>query len=167
MRLRNYVLLFMMIFILSSCSNTESEIEGISKKYYDTFVNSYKLYEERMQKHNGQFVDSNGDIIDFFHIGVFEDSDIVEVSKEDSKRKVNGEDTVLTEKEAQLKDDFLSLYFLNHLEFFPDDMRKSIIEMTPEYADSIEATIKLEEKIIDTLKLDKKSITESLQTEIK
>ncbi len=168
MRLRNYVLLFMMIFILSSCSNTESEIEGISKKYYDTFVDGYKLYEERMQKHNGQFVDSNGEAIDFFHIGIFENSDITEVAEEDMRRIEAGKDTVLTEKEIQLREDFLTLYFLNGLNYlFPDDMKKSIIEMNPEYADPIEATIELEKKIIDTLKLDKESITESLQTETK
>ena len=151
-----------MIFIFSSCSHTESEIDGISKKYYDTFVNGYELYEERMEKHNGQFVDANGEAIDFFHIGIFENSDITEVAAEDMRRKEAGQDTVLTKKETQLREDFLTLYFLNGLMYlYPDDMKEEIIEMKPEYANPIEATIELEKKIIDTLALDKESITES------
>ena len=60
MKVKNSILLFILITILSGCNvvSSGSIPEDISKKYYKMFVESYELYEERVQEYNGQFVDT-------------------------------------------------------------------------------------------------------------
>ncbi|WP_106496286.1 hypothetical protein [Lentibacillus sp. Marseille-P4043] len=77
------------------------------------------------------------------------------------------QDAVLTEKESQLKDDIMSLYFLKQIDFFNDDLKKKTIENNPEYANPVKASINLEKEIIKTIGLKKESITASLQKKSK
>jgi hypothetical protein len=163
MRRRNSVLLFIVITILSGCSGS-SIPEDISKEYYKIFVESYELYEERVQKCNGQFVDANGELIDFGEEGIFVDSSIMEAVWEDRKRKENGEERVLTEKEEQLKNDFIALYLIKQLDFMTEDLKQMLMNENPDYSDPLQAAIHLEEKLINTLELDKKPVTDKLIT---
>ncbi|MDQ1000375.1 hypothetical protein QFZ28_000775 [Neobacillus niacini] len=166
MRRRNSVLLFIVITILSGCSGS-SIPEDISKEYYKMFVESYELYEERVQRYNGQFVDDNGELIDFGEEGIFVDSSIMEAAWEDRKRKENGEEGILTEKEEQLKNDFIALYLIKQLDFMTEDLKQMLMNENPEYSDPLQAAINLEKKVIHTLKLGKKPVTASLITEDK
>ncbi|MGP9043983.1 hypothetical protein [Cytobacillus kochii] len=169
MKLKNNMLLVIVIFILSGC-NTPSSIsnspEGISDEYYKMFIESYELYEERVQEYNGRFVDSNGEIIDFSEKGVFTDP-ILEVAWEDRKRKENGEKGVLTEKEDQLISDFMSLYFIKQLDSMNEELKQTVIGNQPEYSDPLKAAIDLEKKVMKTLEIKRDSVTAGLESEAK
>ncbi|WP_106496288.1 hypothetical protein [Lentibacillus sp. Marseille-P4043] len=90
MKLKKYILLLILIFIFSGCHNSNIP-EGFSKEYYNDFVKSYELYEKRVKKYDGKFVDDNGELIDF-EGDIFKDSDLLEVAWEDRKRKEDGKD---------------------------------------------------------------------------
>lgn len=170
MKVKNVFLLIIIISVLSGCSiipSGNSIPEDISKEHYKVFVKAYELYEERVQEYSGEFIDANGEIIDFSEENIFNDSDILEVDWEDTKRKENGEVGLLTGKEDKLIGDFLSLYWIKQLDYLPDDLKQMSIETNPEYSDPIQAAIDLEENVIDMLELDKESITAKLETEVR
>lgn len=149
--------------ILSGCNVFGNSIPNdISKEYYKVFVDSYELYEERVKEYNGKFIDNNGELIPFGEEGIFTDPSILEVGWEDAKRKENGEEGLLTEAEDQLMGDFIALYYLKQFDAMPEQLKQMSIDANPEYKDPIQAAINLEEKIIKTLKLNKKPITASL-----
>lgn len=169
MKLKNNMLLVIVIFILSGCntlSSSSNSPEGISDEYYKMFIESYELYEERVQEYNGRFVDSNGEIIDFSEKGVFTDP-ILEVAWEDRKRKENGEKGVLTEKEDQLISDFMSLYFIKQLDSMNEELKQTVIGNQPEYSDPLKAAIDLEKKVMKTLEIKRDPITAGLESEAK
>ncbi len=64
------VLIVCTILIGCNTSSSESSIpEDISNENYKTFVESYELYEERVQQYNGQFVhekESNNIMVNLF-----------------------------------------------------------------------------------------------------
>jgi hypothetical protein len=169
MKVKNRFLLLFVVIILSACNKAPSGSipEDISKKNYKVFVESYELYEERVKEYDGQFVDANGELIEFDEEGIFTDSSILKVAWEDRKRKENGEKGVLTEKEVQLKDDFMSLYFIKQIDYFTKELKQMAIDKNPEYADPVQAAINLEKKIINTLELEKKPVTAKLKKEPK
>ncbi|ASV70244.1 hypothetical protein [Cytobacillus kochii] len=169
MKLKNNMLLVIVIFILSGCntpSSSSNSPEGISDEYYKMFIESYELYEERVQEYNGRFVDSNGEIIDFSEKGVFTDP-ILEVAWEDRKRKENGEKGVLTEKEDQLISDFMSLYFIKQLDSMNEELKQTVIGNQLEYSDPLKAAIDLEKKVMKTLEIKRDSVTAGLESEAK
>ncbi|QSF36386.1 hypothetical protein ICR95_28235 (plasmid) [Priestia megaterium] len=166
MKVKSSILLFIILTILSGCnvvSSGSNTPKDISKEHYKTFVKSYKLYEERVQQYNGQFVDEKGELIDFKEKGIFPDSDILGIAWEDKKRKEKGEKGVLTNKENEIINDFLSLYFIKQLDFMTEDLKQMSISKNPEYANPVQAAINLEQKVIDILELEKEPVTASLK----
>jgi len=68
MKIKNLLILVALFILLSGC-NTDlfgtDRPEGISKKYYDMFVESYEIYEKRVIKYNGNFLDENNELLEF------------------------------------------------------------------------------------------------------
>lgn len=128
MRIKNLIIIVLSILLLSGC-NIElfgtNRPEGISKKYYDMFVESYEIYEERVLKYNGDFLDENNELIEFENgpPGALTESDIASTYRDDMKKIEDGkpEQVKLTEKENQLHGDFLKLYSLKSWDFFNPD----------------------------------------------
>ncbi|MFD1415385.1 hypothetical protein [Oceanobacillus jeddahense] len=162
MRVKMGLILFITFLLLVGCNSDASGKntvpDDMSKEYYDDFVKSYELYEERAQEHNGSFVDDNGNEIDFDDL--FIDEDLIRLGVESDNKIDRGEEPILNETELQLVNDIISLYWLkgndeSSIEFA---MRDHFDSETPE-----EHAIKLEERVIDILELDKDSITAELQ----
>lgn len=160
------VLIVCTILIGCNTSSSESSIpEDISNENYKTFVESYELYEERVQQYNGQFVHENGELIDFSEHGMFEDTDLLEVVREHTEKIENGEEGILTKIEDELIHEFISLYFIKQIDYLTEDMKQMAIKTNPEYDDPMQTAISLEKKIIQTLKLEKEPVTATLQAE--
>lgn len=168
MRIKKSILLFALITILSGC-NDKSDVgnseDGISTEHKKDFIEGYETYEERVNQYDGNFIDQNGELIEF-NDGIFPQSDLLELAWEDRKRSEDGEEVVLSEKESQLITDFLSLYELKKFDYFTEDIKQKMIEENPEYANPLQASINLEEKIIDTLELDKEAVTTNLLSDV-
>lgn len=99
--MKNRILSFIVFILVSGCSSAQYEsniLEDISKENYTIFVESYELYEERVETTNGQFVDAYGGLIDFNGDGdVFADSDLLETAGEHCEKLENDEEGILTE----------------------------------------------------------------------
>lgn len=137
--------------------------DGISKEHYKEFVDSYELYEERVEKYNGAVIFDVG-MEDFDGDEELLVGDIRENAAEDRGKRENGEKGIFTEKEKQLYDDFNTLYSVKGA-FQTLDKELNLETPKEKYGDPIQASIDLEKRIIDNLELDKKSITAELQEE--
>lgn len=167
MKVKISILLMMAMTIISGCNlaSSESNIpEDFSKKYYQMFVDSYELYEERVQENNGQFVDANGEPIEF-GAEIFTDPDMMEKIWEDTKKKLDGKKGLFTETERLLIHDFVSLYFAKQAGSWDESFKEAVYATEPEYADPIQVAIDLEQNIINTLELEKEPITAIFQSE--
>lgn len=165
-----YVILFMLITILSGCNLLASNKvpEDINPKYYKGLVESYEIYEERVKKYDGNFTDDNKELIEFDEETFF-DTEFIEIASEDRKKKEKGKESNLSQKEEELKSDFIELYTIKTLDYLfngEGNLEDIMIENNPEYKNPIQASIDLEKKIIETLELDKEPVTQKLNTEL-
>lgn len=164
------VALTTMVLLLGGCGmnpfangdDTPEDVDTeIREKYYEDFVSMYETYETHVEEADGSFLDENGDVIQFDG-GTFGDTgEILEDAAEGTKRQEEeGGELILNEAEDTLYTDMLSLSLLRGLDGFTEDMQQDFWDNNPELVanDVEESLIQVEEKIIDTLDLDKASI---------
>src|SRR5699024_11765829 len=123
--------------------------------------------EKRIKDENKKIViNENGKMIYEGVSDPLSNSDIAEVYYNDVKNIESGMEgrVVLTEKEDQLFGDFLVLNIIKSLDFNSEHEVEFMnqFENIDHTKDPVQSIIELEKSIIDTLELDKKSITESL-----
>ncbi|MFD1067593.1 hypothetical protein [Oceanobacillus locisalsi] len=151
MKLKVCFALFIVFILLVGCSSNE-EYSGndvpsdISEENYEKFVEEYETYEERVRESDGEYLSSDSER------GLA--TDLYDIAWESRKKVDNGEDAILTTTEDELLDNFTTLYALKENE----DTAYMFINDT-KYDEPSEYAIILEENIIDTLELDKNSIT--------
>src|SRR5699024_1326199 len=164
MRKKKGIVLFITIIILIGCSidSSSERPEGISKEYYDMFLESYEIYEDRVREHNGEFLDANNK---FKFDNTFTDNSIMSVYREDSRKKKKGKKGKLTTKENQLLDDFWNLYHIKQLGFWNEELLQIGLDANPEYADPIQAAIDREENFIRIMELNKTPVSAEIKTE--
>ncbi len=152
MKVKDLLLLFIFSILLVGCSSnaTDSNMSSdISEENYKKLVKEYEAYEERVRESEGQYLNSNSER------GFV--TDLVEKSWEDEKRIENGKESIFTETENELIDNFVILYGLKQ-----DEETAYMFTHSTEYDNPIDYAINLEENITGKLGLDKDSITAEL-----
>lgn len=169
--------IIIVLLILSGCTTGASEENkneklsndtNISDKYYNDFVSMYETYEENIEKFDGDFVNENNELEDMGEEGTFGDKgSIYEDAFEHEKRLEDGEEGLLNEAEDDLITDFTTLSILKTYDSSYREMNENFWDNHPELErENLEASsIQVEEKIIETLALDKESITAVLAEE--
>ncbi|WP_368900882.1 hypothetical protein [Oceanobacillus oncorhynchi] len=160
MKIKSCIMLFVAVIMLTGCSSNKSDNSSnnkvnndvptdISEENHNKLIKEYETYEERVRASDGQHLNNDSDR------GFV--TDLAELSWEDRKGVENGEESIFTNVETELIDNFTVLYGLKQ-----DEETAFMFTNNTKYDNPVEYAISLEESIIDTLELDKNSITDEI-----
>lgn len=157
------------VVILSGCglnpfASGDETPEGVDteirEKYYEDFVAMYETYEGNVKKHDGSFIDENGEYYNFEE-GVFGDQgNIIDDATTDAMEENEGEDAILSEAEDELYSDLHTASFLRGFDAMTEELKQRFWDNNTEFEEGNvqQALIDVESDIINTLDLDRESI---------